>query len=130
MEEVFFRFSGGQVGGIVAEGFDNEKDAKKDTHPRYTVTLKEIFERFNAPKVIDYLSLDVEGAEGFIMEDFPLTDYKVSIMTIERPKESLRELLGRKGYKHLKDLSGWGETLWAHESIVDSLDLSYLDTLV
>jgi hypothetical protein len=127
MKEVFFRFGGGPLGGIAAEGFDNGEDSQKDSEPRYTVTLREIFERFNAPKVIDYLSLDVEGAEGYIMESFPLSDYKVLVMTIERPKDPLRALLGRNGYKHLKDMSEWGETIWAHESIVESLDLTYIN---
>lgn len=127
MEEVFFRFDGGDHGGIVGDGFDNGKRHKRVSDPRYTVTLKEILERFDAPKVIDYLSLDVEGAEEFIMKDFPMSDYKVALMTVERPKESLRALLDQNGYKSIKRLSSWGETLWAHESLMDSLDLSGLD---
>ena len=127
MEEVFFRFDVGDHGGIVGDDFDNGKKHKRVSEPRYTVTLREILERFNAPKSIDYLSLDVEGAEEFIMKDFPMRDYKVSLMTVERPKEPLRALLEQNGYKYIKRLSSWGESLWAHESIMDSLDLSDLD---
>ena len=127
MEEVRFRFDNGDHGGIVGNGFDNGKRHEKVSDPRYTVTLKEILERFNAPRRIDYLSLDVEGAEEFIIKEFPLTEYTVSLMTIERPKERLRALLDQNGYKSVKRLSSWGETLWAHESIMGALDLSCLD---
>ncbi|KAI2507587.1 methyltransferase [Fragilaria crotonensis] len=127
MEEVLFRFDNGDHGGIVGDGFDNGKRHGRVSDPRYTVTLKEILERFNAPELIDYLSLDVEGAEEFIIKEFPLTKYKVSLMTIERPKEPLRALLDQNGYKFVKRLSTWGETLWAHESITGALDLSILD---
>ena len=127
MEEVLFRFVGKEYGGIAGEGFDNS--LKQDSDPRYTVTLAEIFKRFNAPKVIDYLSLDVEGAEGFIMENFPLSEYNVSVLTCERPKDPLKALLVKKGYKQFKDLGDFGETLWAHESVMDTLDLSAIETL-
>jgi hypothetical protein len=62
MEEIQFRFPNrvGPQGGIVNEQFDNKAASKFDEdRPRYTVTLQEIFERFQTPKVIDYLSLDV-----------------------------------------------------------------------
>mmetsp|Transcript_3847 Transcript_3847/g.5590 ORF Transcript_3847/g.5590 Transcript_3847/m.5590 type:complete len:305 (+) Transcript_3847:96-1010(+) len=124
LEEVDFRFNAGDHGGII--GFDNGKHLKKQSDPKYTVTLTEILERFNAPNEIDYLSLDVEGAEEFIMKNFPLDKYKISLMTVERPKDSLRDLLQAHGFKNIKRLSRWGETLWAHESVMNSL---YLDTL-
>lgn len=127
MEEVYFRFDNGDHGGITGDKFDNSARFKRNAEPKYTVTLKEILQRFNAPKHIDYLSLDVEGAEEFIMKNFPLNDYTISLMTVERPKESLRALFEKNGFQFVKRLSRWGETLWAHESIVDLLDLSKLE---
>ena len=63
MEQVQFRFPNnkGPKGGIVGENFDNKGSAKdpEEVRPRYTVPLGEILERFQAPAVIDYLSLDV-----------------------------------------------------------------------
>lgn len=124
LEEVNFRFNAGDHGGII--GFDNGKHLIRQSEPKYTVTLTEILERFNAPKEIDYLSLDVEGAEEFIMNNFPLDKYRISLMTVERPKDPLKDLLQAHGYQNIKRLSRWGETLWAHESVMKSL---YLDTL-
>jgi hypothetical protein len=62
MQEIQFRFPNrvGPQGGIVGRDFDNKESSKFDEDkPRYTVTLLEIFERFQTPTVIDYMSLDV-----------------------------------------------------------------------
>ena len=63
MEQVFFWFDSGDHGGIAGDGFDNGPRFKGQSPPWYTVTLTEILNRYNAPHQIDYLSLDVEGAE-------------------------------------------------------------------
>lgn len=126
MDEVYFRFDAGDHSGIAGEGFDNGPKFKRQSQKRYTVPLQEILERFNAPKKIDYLSLDVEGAEELIMKNFPLNNYHISILTVERPKDSLRALLEKNDFKFLKRMSSWGETLWAHESVMDQLDLKSL----
>ena len=73
---------------------------------------------FDAPKVIDYLSLDVEGAETYIMRDFPFDKYKFKCMSVERPKDELLALLENNGYKKVLDFKR-GDTLWAHESVYD-----------
>lgn len=127
MDEVHFRFDAGDHSGIAGEGFDNGPKFKSKSLRRYTVTLKEILERFNSPKIIDYLSLDVEGAEELIMLNFPLSEYRISILTVERPKGPLRDVLEKNGFKFLKRLTKWGETLWAHETVMDQLDLNILD---
>lgn len=62
MQEIQFRFPNrvGPQGGIVGKDFDNKASSKfAEDRPRYTVTLLEIFERFQTPTVIDYMSLDV-----------------------------------------------------------------------
>lgn len=93
------------------------------------MTLEEILARFHAPHHIDYLSLDVEGAEEFIMKNFPFDRYHISIMTTERPSNSLQELFTQKGFQKLVRLTRWGEIMWAHESILDSLDMTILDRI-
>jgi Methyltransferase FkbM domain len=124
-EEVHFSFRG-VVGGIVGDRFDNKekKVGNKGLVPRLTVTLEEIFQRFGAPLVIDYFSLDVEGAEDLVLRESVLSRYRFKVMTLERPKENLRELLFANGYTLLKKLSPWGETLWIHSSAMSELDLS------
>ena len=58
----------------------------------YTVSLQEILRNHRAPHVIDYLSLDAEGAEDFLMNHFPFDKYRIKIMTVERPNLSFMKL--------------------------------------
>jgi FkbM family methyltransferase len=47
-----------------------------------TITLSDLLKEHNAPHEIDYISLDVEGAEELALEGFNW-DYKVNYWTIE-----------------------------------------------
>jgi Methyltransferase FkbM domain len=123
-----FLYDGNEHGGIVGDGFDNSRPAlKHKSVQEYTITLRDVLKKNNAPRVIDYLSLDVEGAEEFIMNNFSFDEYTFKILTIERPKEGLKAILEKNQYKQIQRLSRWGETLWIHSSWETSLDLSRLD---
>jgi len=126
MEEIQFKYPNrfGPKGGIVGENFDNKQASKfGEDRPRYTVTLRDVFRRFRTPTQIDYLSLDVEGAEEFIMQSFPFDDYQFTVLTVERPSDTLKSLLETNGYMFLKLLKrNSGETIWVHRSQLASLD--------
>jgi FkbM family methyltransferase len=47
------------------------------------ITPVELLRRANAPKVIDYLSMDTEGNERYILSVFPFHEYKVKAVTVE-----------------------------------------------
>ena len=115
--QVSFR---GVFGGIVGKMDGKLANRKKEPHSkpqdRYTASFLSVLERFSVPASIDYLSLDVEGAEYMIMKEFPFDRYQIKVMTVERPSSELRLLLESNGYMFLKDLAWWGETLWAHRS--------------
>lgn len=127
MEQVDFKFDGLDHGGIVGDGFNNGPHLKHSSSKEYTTTLLEIFKKFDVPKIIDYLSLDVEGAEEFIMMEIPLKEYRIRILTIERPKEKLRNYLEWYGYKEVLRLSRWGETLWIHSDFEAYMDMTHLE---
>lgn len=101
---------------------NRKKEPNAELEDRYTAPLVQVLKQFNVPTEIDYLSLDVEGAEYLIMKDFPFESYHIKIMTVERPSKELRKLLEEKGFLFLKDLAWWGETLWAHKSTGLSVD--------
>lgn len=50
-----------------------------------TITLCDLFDKFNAPEEIDWVSIDTEGAELVIMEKFFLenTKYKINLLSFE-----------------------------------------------
>jgi hypothetical protein len=129
MDEVTFKFPKEKAakGGIVGEEFDNKVAPTDQAHLRYTVRLVEIFQRFNVPKDIDYLSLDVEGAEDFVMGTFPFSEYQFKVLTVERPSSILADILGSHGYILFKTLKKGKETLWAYMSVETSLDKSAME---
>lgn len=118
------------LSGIVNDKFDN-KDANKQgkevtiVEEHYAVPLQYILKHNHAPKVIDYLSLDVEGAEFYVMEKFPFDEYLFRIITIERPQPELRSLLRDNNYILHAVIAGrhHGETLWFHKDHVSSLNV-------
>ena len=84
-----------------------------------TKTLKTILQDYNAPKIIDYLSLDVEGHEYEVLKNFPFDEYKIRCLTVEHNEPhvgpemrlKLRALLETNGYRFVKgndDVHGWG----------------------
>ena len=83
--EVEFFPNGGE-GGIIGNEYDNndlkrnsllsKARKKKNIEKRYTKTLLSILIDYKAPKVIDFFSLDAEGAETNILKNFPFDQYK------------------------------------------------------
>jgi FkbM family methyltransferase len=75
-----------------------------------TMTLDELLDLHKAPKKIDYLSLDVEGAELDILKSFSW-DYQIRLITVEHNnginKDPLAELLEGMGYKRAPEDSQW-----------------------
>lgn len=137
MQQVDVSLTNEEYGGIVGDQMDNKKNVGKknrsnmpETEKRYTVSLRSIFRKFDVPPTIDYMSLDVEGAEELIMEDFPYDAHKILFITIERPKPGLKTLLEANGYKFVMLLIVWGETLWVHESVLDDLSMSEIEQTV
>jgi len=106
-------FENGGIGGIIGPKYDNNfkkrfkilnKNSNKKKIKRYrSVTLQSILKKYKAPKIIDYLSLDVEGAETDVLKNFPFKEYKFLVLTIERPSIILNKLLFKNDYLFVKN---------------------------
>jgi FkbM family methyltransferase len=72
-----------------------------------TISLNDLLELYNAPKEIDYISLDTEGSEYSILKTFDFSKYSVKCFTVEYDNEKNRqqiyELLSINGYSRLQD---------------------------
>ncbi|WP_165227532.1 FkbM family methyltransferase [Aquisphaera insulae] len=69
-----------------------------------TINPTELLRRFEAPQLIDYLSLDVEGAEYEVLSALDLGAYSIALMTIEHNhvlarQEKIRAFLATYGYE-------------------------------
>jgi FkbM family methyltransferase len=108
--------SGRQVEFLLADEFggiteychdmhDDKRQAYRDLGQTLlvsTVSLHEFLRKHNAPRTIDYLSIDTEGSEYEILKNFPFDEWEVRLITVEHNftpiRQSIRELLTSKGY--------------------------------
>ena len=93
--------------------------------PRRTVTLAELLRSHSAPRVIEYLSLDVEGHEMEVLEEFPFEEFTFLAITLEIGllTPMLQGLLRRNNYTYARHLDKPGAVLiqqdemWVHASM-------------
>ena len=67
-----------------------------------SASLANILRSNDAPHIIDYLSIDIEGAEDRALLTFPFNDYTFRCLTIERPSAELHAVLIENGYQLIK----------------------------
>jgi len=93
-------------GGIVEQYPTNSSNANERCPivELRTISLVTLLEKYNAPTTIDYLSIDVEGAEERILGNFDFDTYVFKTMTIERPSKKLRSTLDENGYLLVKEI--------------------------
>jgi len=91
---------------------DLHKQARKEgtTYNVNTISLNDLLIKYNAPKHIDYLSIDTEGSEYEILSNFDFSKYTFGVITCEHNytpmREKLYSLLTKQGYKRVfEDLS-------------------------
>lgn len=107
--EVFSNASMGSVGresgysGILEYLSQSKREywKKGKIIPKRKITLVELLRKYNAPRTIDYLCLDTEGSEYFILKNFPFGEYNILAISVEGP--SCNELLLTRGYKKVKN---------------------------
>ena len=79
-----------------------------ETVRRPARTLRSVLSDCNAPRVIDYWSLDTEGSELTILKSFPFDKYSFRVLTVEHNrlpvKEDIRRFLEGHGYIRVKTI--------------------------
>ena len=88
------------------DSFSNNDEKFYQEGKRYkvkTISLLDLLNINNAPKFIDYLSIDTEGSEYEILNAFDFEKYKFRVITCEHiftpMREKIYKLLINKGYK-------------------------------
>lgn len=87
----------------------SDKDVHRDlrkkgkTYKVSTISLMELLDKYDAPKYIEYLSIDTEGSEFEILNAFDFSEYSFGVITVEHnyspQRELIHSLLASKGYK-------------------------------
>ena len=112
--EVLFKLNG-VMGGIVDQGMDNELTSSESAVTLKTKTLNSVLADASAPNVIDYLSMDIEGAEERVLRDFDFNQYTFLCISIERPSQHIQDLFNRNGYVLVKHIPGL-DNFYVHQS--------------
>ena len=109
-----------------------------------TINYKELFEKYNMPKNIDYLQLDIEPPENTLkcLKKIPFDDYNFSIITYETEayysnpqiKKESRNILKSNGYELLAgDICNHGndpfEDWYVNPKLINSDTISKLKNL-
>jgi FkbM family methyltransferase len=70
---------------------------ERQTQPKQyevnTISLNDLLAKYNAPRVIDYLSIDTEGSEYEILKNFDFSNYSFKIITCEHNHTPSRDLI-------------------------------------
>jgi FkbM family methyltransferase len=78
------------------------KSQKVRSYSVETISLFDLLRKYDAPKHIDYLSLDTEGSEYDILESFNFDEFSFGIISVEHNYKPIREeifkLLTQNGY--------------------------------
>ena len=77
-------------------------------------TLYSILKKYKAPKIIDYLSIDVEGHEFYVLMNFPFNEYTFKCITVDHNevnigpqlRKQIRTLLEANSYIYVKSNDG------------------------
>ena len=80
-----------------------------------TISLGDLLKKYDAPKKIDYLSVDTEGSEFEILSAFDFNEYQFNCITVEHnhtpQREKLYKLLTSNGYRrvleHISRFDDW-----------------------
>lgn len=117
--------SQGQLSGLerIAPDRLDRQEARKD-RPRVevsTITLADLLDEAQAPDLIDYISIDTEGAEYEILKDFPFDQRGFRLMTIEHGyaphREALHDKLLSHGYRRWLPAFTAFDDWYVHESV-------------
>jgi len=94
------------LSNLVDKDFNKGGRVKGSIYAVETVSLNDLLKTHDAPREIDYLSIDTEGSELSILQTFNFADYNVKIMTVEHNfvepnRQEVFKLLSHNGFMRL-----------------------------
>lgn len=103
--------------------FDHEDDRREAHSKRVmvdTISLVDLLVKYNAPRDIDFLSIDTEGSEFEILSSFDFDKFNIACIAVEHNygprRQDIFNLLSSKGYKRrFEEASRWDD--WYMRSV-------------
>jgi FkbM family methyltransferase len=88
-------------------GIDSHANSRKisKTYLVDTISLNDLLVEFDAPSVVDYLSIDTEGSEFLILSNLDFSKWKFQVITVEHnftdQRMEINDLLTSHGYERV-----------------------------
>ena len=97
------------MSSISKYAFDDRFSSVRKKGKKYqvtSITLEDLLDKFNAPKLIDYMSIDIEGSEFEALKNFNFKKYKFKFITCEhiyvvKKRDAILNLLNSNGYERV-----------------------------
>ncbi|RDV26573.1 FkbM family methyltransferase [Alteromonas aestuariivivens] len=109
VEFIFADEYGGMAAYADSDGHAAKRKAYQSINDKVslsTISLADFLKKYEAPREIDYLSIDTEGSEYDILRDFPFDEWDIKCLSVEHNFTSAREkifaLLSGKGYTRIE----------------------------
>jgi len=117
-EMEFKSVEGNTLSGLT-EVLTHKKALTRPNKPYFvmTKTLDQVLDQYECPNHINYMSIDIEGAEYEVLSTFSFSR-TFDIISVEhlRNKEEITNLLGRQGYMVLKTIMKDDETIFVRKT--------------
>jgi FkbM family methyltransferase len=105
----------GTMSGIIAPDKWNKDGESCEVVRVRTQTLNNLLKEMDVPHAVDYLSIDIEGAEESVLKEFNFQDYLFKCITIEHPTDTLKKIFIENGYIPIKEIP-YFESFYVHKS--------------
>ncbi|MEM5518507.1 FkbM family methyltransferase [Henriciella sp. AS95] len=111
-------------------------DNKRDLRNKYrtvkiqTISLNDLLEKYAAPKVIDFISVDTEGSEYKILKKFDYDRWQVRCFCVEHnhtQRKKITRLMSKHGYVSLFPEMSGHDDWWVRSEEVANLQAVSLD---
>lgn len=98
-----------------------------------TISLQDMLVKHGAPPVIDYISIDTEGSEFAILNNFDLSRWRFKLITVEHNytpnREHLSNLLASAGYTRVKHVDTRFDDWYVEKDLIQNKQfVGFIDT--
>jgi len=113
-EMEFKSIEGGTLSGLAAT-LTHSKALKRDSKSYFvtTKTLDKVLDQYGCPAHINYMSIDIEGAEYEVLSTYSFSR-TFDVISVEhlRHKDKIVEILDKNGYQEAKTILEGNETIF------------------
>lgn len=110
---------GAKLSGIISE-LSHPKGLSRDGSivDVETISLNDLLVKYNCPKHINYMSMDIEGAEYQVLSAFDFT-YTFDVISVEhiKDKEKIYDILQKNNYVAKKEFLLGNETIFVRKGL-------------